>query len=62
MSLIICLLGCLIYLEILVIDKCGLGTNVKINIEARALKSFMNDQELIKDSTINEESFEKFEE
>ena len=56
------LLGCLIYLEILVIDKCGLGTNVKINIKDRASKTFLYDIELIKDSSINEDSLEKIEE
>ena len=61
-SFLLSFLGCLIYLEILIIDKCRLGTNVKINIEARALKSFMNDLELIKDSSINEDTLEKIEE
>ena len=61
-SLLLSLLGCLIYLEILIIDKCGLGTYVKINIEDRALKSFMNDLELLKDSSFNEDTLEKIQE
>ena len=61
MSLIICLLGCLIYLEILIIDKYGLGTNVKINIKSRASSTFLSDIEFMKHSTINEDSLEKTE-
>ncbi len=61
MSLMMCLLGCLIYLEILVIDKWGLGTNVKINIKDRASSTFLADTELIKDSSINDDSFERTE-
>ena len=60
-SLLIGLLGCLIYLEILIIDKCGLGTYVKINIKDRASKTFLDDTELIIDSSINEDSLEKIE-
>ena len=60
-SSLIGLFGCLIYLEILVIDKCGLGTNVKINIKDRAAKSFIDDSELLKDSSINDDSIDKIE-
>ena len=60
-SHLLSLLGCLIYLEILIIDKYGLGTYVKINIKDRASKTFIDDIELIKDSSINEESLEKIE-
>ena len=60
-SLLLSLLGCLIYLEILIIDKCGLGTYVKINIKDRASKTFLDDTELLKDSSINEDSLEKIE-
>ena len=60
-SHLLSLLGCLIYLEILIIDKCGLGTYVKINIKDRASKTFIDDIELITDSSINEDSFEKIE-
>ena len=60
-SHLLSLLGCLIYLEILIIDKYGLGTYVKINIKDRASKTFIDDVELITDSSINEESLEKIE-
>ena len=60
-SFLLSFLGCLIYLEILIIDKYGLGTYVKINIKDRASKTFIDDTELITNSSINEESFEKIE-